>query len=213
MKNNQERENLPRRKALKLAAGGGAVVGSTLLAGQWSTPLVKAVILPAHAQTSMTMQVFSASANVGIGKSAPLQEKNILDLFIEPAIAGMESFEEVTLEAYAAQTGEAAFDFQFLITSSRLCKSETTPESEIFAFVEVSAADGSVTVPFQGICGGITAVNGSFDYELDGSSLELTNVEFNSEAFNVQLETLTMGPGGMPLQDPGACTLCPSNVE
>lgn len=42
-----------RRKLMKvLAAGGGVVTGAALIPDRWTSPIVEAVGLPAHAQTS-----------------------------------------------------------------------------------------------------------------------------------------------------------------
>ena len=43
-------QNSPKRKTFKALLGAGAAV--TLLPGQWKKPVVDAVLLPAHAQTS-----------------------------------------------------------------------------------------------------------------------------------------------------------------
>ena len=49
--NESNRKTIERRKLLGLAG----VAGGVALSGTWSKPLVNAVVLPAHAQTSMCM--------------------------------------------------------------------------------------------------------------------------------------------------------------
>lgn len=201
---------LPRRMALKLAAGGGLLAGSALLTEQWSKPVLKAVMLPAHAQTSVVMNTFSGSTDLEIVQAAPINEKSILDLFVEPALAGnVFDLVGISIEAYAVQTGDDVYDFQFLITSRDTCKSKEVPVNEIFAFVEFSATGGMASVPTQSICDKATGVNGSISYEIDGDNLALSTVSFASEAFDLGPLAFTLEPGGVALQDPGSCTLCP----
>lgn len=57
-KNDHSRQSPPnpsgaaRRRLLRAVGGSGGVALGVLLAGQWQKPIVKAVVLPAHAQTS-----------------------------------------------------------------------------------------------------------------------------------------------------------------
>jgi hypothetical protein len=61
MSNRNEVQSAARRRILKrLAAGGSVLVTGHLFAQQWVKPVVESVILPAHAQatvTNVTVQV------------------------------------------------------------------------------------------------------------------------------------------------------------
>lgn len=49
----EERQNKPRRRLLAaLATGGGVCMSGSLLPSRWTEPLVDAVVLPVHAQTT-----------------------------------------------------------------------------------------------------------------------------------------------------------------
>lgn len=66
----------PRRRLLRALGGSGGVVLGTILASKWHKPVVEAVVLPAHAQTSeaastvncpitLTLSQFNASGSGG----------------------------------------------------------------------------------------------------------------------------------------------------
>lgn len=59
-----------RRRVLKsMAAGGGAVVAAKSVPGEWTRPVVDAVLLPAHAQTTQTfVAAAGAAAATDIGR-------------------------------------------------------------------------------------------------------------------------------------------------
>ena len=63
-KNNDPSSPL-RRKTLKtLAAGAGALAGSTVMPDRWITPIIQGIALPAHAQTSAPAGVFCSPAQL-----------------------------------------------------------------------------------------------------------------------------------------------------
>jgi len=216
--------NSQRRTALKLAASSGLLSGAALTSGSWTKPAINAVLLPAHAQTSM-MTVFSGSSSM-VAKAPVLNRESILDLFVTPVHAGDSIGLQdrlVSVETYAEQTGEDAFDFQFLITaSSRSCESiskgkivaddnESGPiEDAIFTFIEISATGGSATIPQQAVCDGPATIDGDFEYDATDGNLTIT-ANFNSVDFDVAGLEITMGPGGMPLTEP-ECVLCEEDV-
>ena len=47
-------ENNSRRKVLKSTLAGGVVITTTIKSEEWVKPVVNSVIIPAHAQTSVT---------------------------------------------------------------------------------------------------------------------------------------------------------------
>jgi hypothetical protein len=56
-----------RRKTIKtLAAGVGALAGTTVLPDRWVTPIIQGIVLPAHAQTSATIQLAFCNAQVDL---------------------------------------------------------------------------------------------------------------------------------------------------
>lgn len=63
--NNPQQRHPSRRKLLKaMGLGGAAVGGSKLLPDPWTRPLVKSVVLPAHAQTSPAPLVSFSSCSL-----------------------------------------------------------------------------------------------------------------------------------------------------
>ena len=93
-----------RRKTIKaMAAGAGALVGTTLIPDKWVPPLIQGITLPAHAQTSMQHRHYTFSDDrVEIklveghgGRSEMAFEASGC---IQPATADIEI--EFTLEAY-----------------------------------------------------------------------------------------------------------------
>ncbi len=207
-----------RRKALKIAAGGGLLSGAALTNGVWTKPVIDTVLLPAHAQTSMMM---TFSANGTITTTTPtLDRDSILDLFVTPVHAGSSrpSSSLVGFQAYAMQTGEDAFDFQFLLEASQDCKvfdkGQLTTENSIVAFIEVSASGGSGMIPRQLVCPdpmvGLvlrSSITGDFTYQVDGANLNVI-ANFSGFMFDLDNFEFSMAEGGAPLVDPG-CTFCP----
>lgn len=65
----------PRRQLIKaLAAGGGVITSSTLLPSAWTRPVVDAVVLPSHAQTTCSPvddEYFLNPGNPGASVPAP----------------------------------------------------------------------------------------------------------------------------------------------
>ncbi len=84
---NSTLNNDDRRKAVRnILAGSGVVAAAT--AGKWSQPVIDAVILPAHAQTSVL--AFSMSGNIEGSPVASVslpKQQSILDYFVGSAHA------------------------------------------------------------------------------------------------------------------------------
>ncbi len=70
-----------RRDTLKgIIAGGGTVVTAASLKGQWSTPVIDSVVLPAHAQTTADVGSFVASGVIA--------DSGLIDGLVPAAVAG-----------------------------------------------------------------------------------------------------------------------------
>lgn len=105
-----------RRRALKkmtIAGGAAAVVGAS---GKWAKPVVDSVILPAHAQTSVTQQLGDISAAWFLGDDAPgsydtgiTDTTTVTDGFLYDD--GTDMLISATLTPAAAVAVTASFDF------------------------------------------------------------------------------------------------------
>lgn len=90
MTDNKAEKNTARRRLLKsVVAGGGVLATGKLLPENWFRPVVRSVVLPAHAQTSPPVSfdglyVFEGPA---IGDALDSQPGSILDMFVSPAHA------------------------------------------------------------------------------------------------------------------------------
>lgn len=103
MTSRQQKDNDARRRLLKsIVAGGGVFAVGRTLPASWREPVVKAVILPAHAQTSpFTGPTGNFGAAVAAGLSGSSESgPSILDMFVPPAHAN----------SFAAKLGNLSFD-------------------------------------------------------------------------------------------------------
>lgn len=85
----QKHNNGARRRLLKsLVAGGGAVAMGKTLPESWTRPMVEAVVLPAHAQTSpVSFDGLYVAQGSDIGDAGGAGPGSILDMFVAPALA------------------------------------------------------------------------------------------------------------------------------
>lgn len=101
-----------RRRALLGAAGISAA------AAAWHKPIVNAVLLPAHAQTSDVAAVTTAAPTVAFFAASltPVITKNSspLDMLIAPAMAGVAPRRQFTVAAQQTDTEGQVFDVQLL---------------------------------------------------------------------------------------------------
>ena len=84
---NDQQHNQNRRKLVLGSLGGAAAVGA------WQTPVINAVFLPAHAQTSVVTPPpppapVAGNAFFGAAPAVPLDDSSIFDVFLSPAYAG-----------------------------------------------------------------------------------------------------------------------------
>ena len=83
-------ENLKsRRGAVKaLVVGGGVVAGSSAIPAEWAKPIVNAVVLPGHAQTTdAAVSMSSVSAVSPVADNDSFDMDDILDVFVSKAYA------------------------------------------------------------------------------------------------------------------------------
>ncbi len=133
--NNVSNTNKERRKAVRnLIAGSGLTVGAAT-AGSWVTPVVNAVITPAHAQTSTAMVL---SGNAALSPTTPKvvvanTSTSILDFLVPSAHAG--------IAAVAPNLGGACIIVTFTSDTSFNVSVETIASP---AMVFTGTASGSV---------------------------------------------------------------------
>ena len=78
-----------RRKAVKNILAGSGIAATAATSGEWVKPAIDAVLTPAHAQTSTTVQVLQGSASISTPKTGAsrVATKSVLDLFMSSANA------------------------------------------------------------------------------------------------------------------------------
>lgn len=95
-KNNEEgdtQDTAPRRRILRyLAAGGGLGTSAALVPATWTKPLVKTVVLPAHAQTSVVR--FDGTGLVGEGPLNDITYREDIQEYTEPDQSQFQQFVE-----------------------------------------------------------------------------------------------------------------------
>jgi hypothetical protein len=147
-----------RRRVLKsIAAGGGAVITGGSLTKDWVKPVVKSVVLPAHAQTSCVASSITATSMPG-GGAAPLARfVVIVDPDTGQVLCGAET-DDVAGSAVASGLGPGEYlvlaDSEetdtHTITISTECSSETLTYTTTSLdcnnlFATVSIPDGTIT--------------------------------------------------------------------
>jgi hypothetical protein len=129
--NNQP--NLVRRKAL---IGGTAGVAA---ATAWHTPILKSVVLPAHAQ----MSVASPAAFFGsVSTALVVKNSSPWDLLVQPANAGVEPISETVYTVVIARLGEPGGMYEVGVHART---SSVLDQDDVFEAVEV-VYKGTVTL-------------------------------------------------------------------
>ncbi|MFT6406637.1 MAG: hypothetical protein ACJAQ6_000047 [Arenicella sp.] len=84
-----EQKNARRTVLRNTLIGGGAVISTSLVPDKWKKPLLDAVILPSHAQTSAAVVVMGGGGGISISKAENdgVDVNDILDIFIGQAYA------------------------------------------------------------------------------------------------------------------------------
>ena len=152
-----------RRKALKsLLATSGVVAGSQALSSQWSKPLIEAVVLPAHAQTSGTSGTFTSGIiNNPIASNRNwFRNSNLLDTLISPAHANHDD----VAESVCGENGNGGGSYQLLFniqgSTVDICF------SSLGGFQECTK-EGSTTIDGNNIADVTFVVDASIDAEVN----------------------------------------------
>ncbi len=149
-KTGPEEKNSGRRKLLKsVVAGGGAATVAKFLPDQWARPVVDAVVLPSHAQTSVAaLGSFSSSLIVMADPEVQFADQGfseeLLEFFTPSAHA------TPTANSYAMTVNDTG--------NSQLCADATNVTTEMISFPVVNDAFTSSECLF-----GNQVQSGSFD--------------------------------------------------
>lgn len=183
-----------RRKLLKsVVAGGGAATVAKALPDQWARPVVDAVLLPSHAQTSV---VSSRGGFVASGPVAMIDaEQNIAE----------QGFSEELLEFFtpAAQAGPSSGISNMALTAndagdSFLC-AEFNATTEVIA-VQIQNPGSSASFTSNGCLFGADVLGGNF---VEGTGWQVDIRPFKA---NVTTVTLMEGVSGCDGSEaPGHC--------
>jgi hypothetical protein len=90
MTDQTQNKHTARRKLLKsVVAGGGVFAVGKMLPESWTRPVVQAVALPAHAQTSPGNfdGLYVQDRRIAFSQPVEVRERSILDMFVSPAQA------------------------------------------------------------------------------------------------------------------------------
>ncbi|XCN73191.1 MAG: hypothetical protein Q3M24_00050 [Candidatus Electrothrix aestuarii] len=167
-----------RRKTIKtLAYGVGALAGSTVLPDKWVKPVIEGIVLPAHAQTSASLQIVSlnfsvVSGNTGTasvtiqanGSISPAQSGVVLSLSLSGYSGG------VTDNATSKDQGFLVAVAEAMVPSAHASEAMCTEVKEV-----TTGSDGGFTAEFTLSCGpginnvGLTAQTSGNEAQASGT--------------------------------------------
>ena len=132
-----QRANSARRRVLLGSLGGAAAVSV------WHTPVIKSVMLPAHAQTSLTLPKNFFRPGGGTPKLGfQPSKRSLLDVFIPAAHAGKGQDPE-SFGVLATNLDDTSFDVQFLNNRGNLIRTGT---------LQTDGTPGTLVVPAMLTC-------------------------------------------------------------
>lgn len=202
-----------RRRILRtLLASGGMIAGTRALPEQWAKPVVESVILPAHAQGSVTLTptptplIFTTRQMGGPGPAKPAATSQqstaagLLNMIIPPAEA------EIGMEACAVST----FDLDFTVANPA-----SGPVTICFA-----AAINNEVSDFQTTLASTNSGNAIADFDHMPTQATLcvglwnfSNVAINGAQTEINGDVmLTVFGGNTPCQSSFTAALVPSGV-
>lgn len=200
-----------RRRLIKALASGGAIVAAGNLPSHWSKPVVDAVMLPAHAQTSPGSTFYGSQSLVDVA-SAPAGGGEILagvlDALVPRAQAGSESDGdfEIVVEVAVTIVGDGKYEFVIKWTETYPCK-ESALNGEFSWFHSGTGTDGVEQSPPGTNCGdggggAITSLTVDFEDGFLRVFGHFEGAEFDFPIF----------PGGN-VPTPSPCVMCPDSEQ
>ena len=128
-----------RRNLLKAIAGlGGAVAVGKALPQRWTQPVVDAVLLPAHAQTS-----FAGNGTYSASSTTIVMRENWLDYLVAPAYANGYVINAVSICIDVTDLVGAVTVYYSLGGGGCLLYTGTIPDVTSFSNVQLAYRDGS----------------------------------------------------------------------
>lgn len=158
MTDNKTEKNTARRRLLKsVVAGGGVLATGKLLPENWARPVVRSVILPAHAQTSPVS--FDGLFDTGdlITDAGGPQPGSILDMFVSPAHASHLSL---------SCNGVSRIQINVSGSNANICLSH-------------------IVGSFPGSTGVDEGTGGLVDATISGTPFQLTNMQVSADASRI----------------------------
>lgn len=188
--------NASRRILLKsIAAGSGAVIAGKNLPEKWAKPVVDSVMLPAHAETSVTYNYFGQDVSAASIESGKTFAELVTDSLVEDAHA---QGGNPIIEMSVSITATAA---TVLFTPSR----DPVPSWALFqSLLPTDGSTGTITLGPGGDCGGDPwpdpgGVNGPQGVRIVGYTLGDPNVTVEitggSENNVIRQYVIQMGSG------------------
>lgn len=175
--------NLTRRKALI----GGTVGVATVTA--WHKPMLDAVLLPAHAQTSIA-EVAEAGFFGSASTSSNVMNSSPWDILLEPAYAGNAPDVGTVFTVVVARVGEPGGMYEVGVHTKR---SGVEGQNDIYESIEV-VYNGTLSL----------GEAGNLDVDQNPCSVKLRNFEVEVEADNGDSIDITFVGSGLMLNVPQA---------
>ena len=171
-----------RRKAVRNILAGSSLTVGAVTSGKWAKPVVDAVIVPAHAQTSITT-VLTGNANVSPVTTAPVPQdgNGILDFFIGSAHAGVAPADPSLAGACLTMTITGTTSFSLVV---EFADSSMTTVMGTISGTSLSGSSGGITVTgsvdlaaaMPTAMGTVGNGSGTFGFTLDTTSGSCTPV-------------------------------------
>lgn len=188
-----------RRKALKsMLAASGVVAGSQALSSEWTRPLVESVVLPTHAQTSVTASTFTSGVveMTRLDSNQPWYAKtNLLDSLISPAHA-IDSYDRGVGYSVCSTGGTAgmyggSYLVMFKIDGSDVSVCVNSLGDNMNLGTQRCTQQATATLSGQNITDVTLTMDASIDEVWDQEDVQLSNLVVNG-AFNQITGTLAV---------------------